>query len=407
MPKELKQELVSCQYFTWRLGRRDNNGLYYGDGRSNRINAGRHSLGTVDRIEALASLRQLDLAMAVKFGLADAKVLQQAPENLLPLDEGIKLYMASVQRPPAMGGASKTTFKRYRAIFDKFKVFAAKRHVGHWQEVSKRVLEGYGGWLYDEKYAPATLYIEINTIKQTINWLIAEGHLPESAKINLAVKKVGDSDAFCYTPDQVNAILDHAFGNPDLHWIGNAIVGLVYTGLRISELAQLRWATIDLEHEDKTIRIIDNSGSTAKVDDLVQMSTKTHRSRNLPIHPMLLKVLETIPRHPDGRVFHGPWGGVLKPDTVRRVLIDAVLTPLKSKFPGEPGFRSFANGRLHSFRHFFCSKCASDGIAEQVVMKWLGHTSSRMVQHYYHLHDDESQRQMKKLTSVGGPITAS
>ena len=198
-----------------------------------------------------------------------------------------------------MGGASKTTFKRYRAIFDKFKEFAAKRRVGHWQEVNKRVLEGYGGWLYDEKYAPATLYIEINTIKQTINWLIAEGHLPESAKINLAVKKVGDSEAYCYSPEQVNAILLQCTSDSDLHWLGNVIVGLVFTGLRISELAQLRWAAIDLDQ--KVIRIIDNSGTTAKADNLVQISTKTHRSRTLPIHPELLRVLQAMPRHADGR----------------------------------------------------------------------------------------------------------
>jgi integrase len=163
--------------------------------------------------------------------------------------------------------------------------------------------------------------------------LIGEGHLPESAKIKLAVKKVGDSETFCYTPEQVQAIIAHAFSDPELQWIGNTIVGLVYTGLRIGELAQLRWAAIDLEQKDKVIRIIDNSGSTARADDRVQMSTKTHRSRALPIHPMLLRVLETMPRHPDGRVFHGPWGGVLKPDTVRRVLIDKVLTPLKEQVP--------------------------------------------------------------------------
>jgi len=403
MPKMLQQELVSCQFFTWRLGRRDSN-VYYADGRSNAVSAGRHSLATAERTEALDALRQLDAAMAVKFGLANASILHTTQEKMLPLKDGIKLYMDSVQRPAAMGGAAKATFKRYRAVFDKFEAFAARRHIHHWQEVNKRLLEEYGGWLRDEEFAPATLYLEINTLKQIVKWLIGEGQLPETAKIKLAVKKIGDSDRFCYRPEQVNAILEHAFGDPDLHWLGNAVVGLVYTGLRIGELAQLRWAAIDLDQ--KVVRIIDNSGSMAKADDLVQMSTKTHRSRTLPIHPELLRVLETMPRHPDGRVFHGVQGGVLKPDTLRRALIAYVLTPLKDKFPGQPGFRSFTDGRLHSFRHFFCSKCAADGVPEQVVMRWLGHSTSRMVQHYYHLHDEESQRQMSKLTSVGGPVTA-
>jgi hypothetical protein len=61
----------------------------------------------------------------------------------------------------------------------------------------------------------------------------------------------------------------------------------------------------------------------------------------------------------------------------------------------------FAAGRLHSYRHYFCSTCANRGVPEQVVMEWLGHADSKMVRHYYHLHDAEAQRQMKRLNFVG------
>jgi integrase len=40
-------------------------------------------------------------------------------------------------------------------------------------------------------------------------------------------------------------------------------------------------------------------------------------------------------------------------------------------------------------------------VPEQVVMTWLGHRDSQMVRHYYHLHDDEAQRQMKRLNFLG------
>ena len=63
----------------------------------------------------------------------------------------------------------------------------------------------------------------------------------------------------------------------------------------------------------------------------------------------------------------------------------------------------FKDGRLHSFRHYFCSTCANSGVPEQVVMNWLGHRSSAMVRHYYHLHDDEAQRQMAKLKLIRDP----
>jgi integrase len=77
------------------------------------------------------------------------------------------------------------------------------------------------------------------------------------------------------------------------------------------------------------------------------------------------------------------------------------LTPLHERFPAAPGQISFADGRLHSFRHFFCSTCANNGVPEQVVMQWLGHRDSAMVRHYYHLHDEEAQRQMRRLSILG------
>jgi hypothetical protein len=30
-------------------------------------------------------------------------------------------------------------------------------------------------------------------------------------------------------------------------------------------------------------------------------------------------------------------------------------------------------------------------------MNWLGHRNSKMVNRYYHLHDEEAQRQMSKI----------
>ncbi|KKL96391.1 hypothetical protein LCGC14_1844980, partial [marine sediment metagenome] len=79
------------------------------------------------------------------------------------------------------------------------------------------------------------------------------------------------------------------------------------------------------------------------------------------------------------------------------------LALLVDQFPGKPDDPSFTDGRLHSFRHFFVSKCAHDGVPEQTVMRWLGHRSSRIVQRYYHLHDEEAHRQMARVKSVGGP----
>jgi integrase len=91
----------------------------------------------------------------------------------------------------------------------------------------------------------------------------------------------------------------------------------------------------------------------------------------------------------------------LKPDTVRRILVREVLEPLAHRFP-RTGHKGFRDGRLHSFRHYFCSTCANSGVPERMVMEWLGHVDSEMVRHYYHLHDAEARQRMAGLDFLGG-----
>ncbi|MCH7814806.1 MAG: tyrosine-type recombinase/integrase [Planctomycetes bacterium] len=108
-----------------------------------------------------------------------------------------------------------------------------------------------------------------------------------------------------------------------------------------------------------------------------------------------------MPHNIDGRVFHGPRGGKIKPDRVRVLLIRDVIEPLKKRFPTPPGERGFEHGRVHGFRHYFCSAAANAGVPMIVLMVWLGHRDSGMVRHYFHLHDTESQEQMQKLDFAG------
>jgi integrase len=112
-------------------------------------------------------------------------------------------------------------------------------------------------------------------------------------------------------------------------------------------------------------------------------------------------VLESIPRT-DQYVFHGPRGGRLKADTLRNCLVRDVIEKLADRFPKQfEGEQSFEDGRLHSFRHYFCSVCANTGVPERIVMEWLGHSDSEMVRHYYHLNDEESRRKMDQLDLLG------
>ncbi len=395
MPKPRKNDVIHCANFNWRLTRRGN--TWYADGRSNSPPAGRHSLGTKDREEALKLLPELDRVRAEELGLIPRTAKSDCVAPPLSLEQGRQLYEKHLARPRVTGGVRESTRKRYRTVFDKFIPFAKSKGVTDWNRVTGELLRDYARHLEDKGYANKTLVNELTTLKQAIKWLIESRHLEGVQPIELKLRKAESVPAYCYRAAEVTAMVDHCSANADVHWLANVITALACTGLRISELSSLRWGDVDLE--SGRITLTDETGLSPS-NARQRRELKSGRSRSFPIHPDLQAVLQRLPRV-DAFVFHGPRGGRLKPDTVRRSFVREVIKPLSAMFPTPDGERGFKDGRLHSFRHYFCSTCANSGVPERMVMDWLGHADSEMIRHYYHLHDEEAQRRMVSLDFLG------
>jgi integrase len=389
------QHKIQSQYFTWNLYRRG--GLFYADGRSNRPPLGRFSLGTDDHSAALDHLRELDLTQAVRLGRVE-KPLNGGTVIELGLPEGRRLFEAHVGRSEIVGGARLSTRKRYRAVFDKLLEFASTRGVVAWNQITRALLEAYVQHLEQKGYAYRSIYLEATVVKQAVNWLIEAGHLPESCRLRLRLSRDNETSTYCWTEAEVRAMLEHCRARPDLQPLGQLLTLLALTGLRISEALQLRWSDVDLTADQPMIHLVDESRKRQRALSGAVRTLKGKRGRSLPIYQDLRQMLLEMPRRSDGLVFHGPQGGRWKSDSVRTLLKRAVIAPLAVRFhrsSGEPGFES---GRLHSFRHFFCSQCANQGIPERTLMSWLGHAEAAMVRRYYHLTDTESRRLMDRLS---------
>ncbi len=395
MPKPRMKTEIQCRYFRWLIGTRK--GVYFGDGRSNTPSLGRHSLGTRDLKEAQEIIHDLDTRMAVEHGKADRRVLPaNSNDQQLEFAAGRQLYEKYTQRPRIAGGPRLTTFKRYRAVLDKFLLYAQNNHLRYWNQVNRGVLDGYAGWLDGESYAYATEYLELNTIKQILKFLVENNHLPQTALFSYPLQKPQGTDTYCWRQEEVQAIIEHCH-TTGLYWLENAVTALSTTGLRIGELASLRWTDLDLDKGTVTLTDESTSAKRGKSD---RRTTKTGASRSFPIHAKLRSVFVSLERSADGLIFHGPRGGKIKADTMRRILIRDVLEPLKDRFPPQGDEPSFVDGRLHSFRHYFCSACANNNVPERVLMSWLGHSSSKMIRRYYHLHSEESQRHIEQIEFI-------
>ncbi len=401
MAKKRNSERILAKYFVWRVFRR--NKIYWADGRSKKIDAGRHSLGTADHDEAVSRLHQLDAVRAVELKQADESILKSVDKDEITLERGVDLYKKYVARPAVLKGAKESTQSRYKAVFDKAVPYMKGMGLRTWNQIKKHHLESYAAFLQEEEYAYATLFLEVTTLKQLIKYLVTEKLLPRENEIDLPMEKAKDTNTYCYRAEEFAAMVELCRTTPDLDWLGDVLVALATTGMRISELASRRWGDIDF---DANVISLKDESTNKRSGGGKARTTKSGYSRSFPIHAELRRVLEKLRlRGETGTVFRAVRGGVLHPDNVRTSLVKQVIEPLASRFPSDKDEIGFKDGRLHSFRHFFCSECANQGVPELLLMRWLGHRSSDMVQRYYRLHDQESQRQMKNLKFGGSDAT--
>ena len=401
MPKKPNHQIV-CEYYHWNLFRRD--GVYYADGRLNQPSLGKHSLGTRDRDQALAALRTLDRQMALSRQVIRPR--QEESIQDVSIEQGWERYLAHSARPDVLGGASAGTKKRYRAIRDKHQTFCLKQGVHSWKEVDKKHVTAYGGYLNKAGYADATTYLELTLIKQLVKWMVEEEKaLPESHRIRLSLRRSEQSSTFCYSREQIRAMVDLCRSNPKLCWLADVMVALATTGMRAGELASLRWSDVDML--TSIITLPDNRHSGRHQEAGAVRTTKGRRTRRLPIHARLREVLETLAHRPDGRVFSGPSGGRFLANSACKIFIRDVIAPLMARFPTLAGEIGFESGRLHSFRHAFVSQSFVDGASEGEIREWVGHTNSRIVERYRHLRNDDARRKMDKINFLGdAPVPA-
>lgn len=100
MPRKPKESPIACQFFMWRLFRR--NSVFYADGRGKKFALGKHSLGTRDRDQAIDRLKALDLHKAIELGLVKPEAAE--PTATVSVAVGWQSFMEYCGRSPVMGG---------------------------------------------------------------------------------------------------------------------------------------------------------------------------------------------------------------------------------------------------------------------------------------------------------------
>jgi len=83
------------------------------------------------------------------------------------------------------------------------------------------------------------------TLIQTFKWLLAEKHIAGLESLKLKLPKIESAKPYCYRPVEIAAMVEQCQSSPRLNRLCGVVVAFATTGLRISELAKLKWSDID------------------------------------------------------------------------------------------------------------------------------------------------------------------
>jgi integrase len=299
------------------------------------------------------------------------------PQKRAPLiQDAVKTYLAYLKTEGRCDG----TLKRYGPELERFTEFAAEHRVTRLSAVNVSLLDKYRAWRVGQSASPATLHHETTVIKQFVNYAFGREMISSNPLKKLKLKKPKPSEPVAFTLDEVEAILTKAHDR-----YRPIFEVLALTGMRIGELEWLTWEDIDFENGFVKIRAKDG------------WQPKDRDNRSIPMHSRLRRLLEGLPR--DGRwVFVGP-PCAKYPKGGQRVAERRALAALKkaAKAAGVPEKKR----KLHTFRHFFASFAANNGVEMAKLMKWMGHASVEMVMRYYTLGEDESRQAMLAVPFEG------
>jgi integrase len=118
------------------------------------------------------------------------------------------------------------------------------------------------------------------------------------------------------------------------------------------------------------------------------MRPKNGRDRSVPLNDRALEALRNLPHL-------GRWVVQQQHANGSRQVTERKALKALQKVLKQAGIQE---GKLHTFRHFFISYCANQGVPPPMVMKWVGQRDLAVIMEYYHLTNEESHRAMSSLS---------
>jgi integrase len=268
------------------------------------------------------------------------------------------------------GSTAKATYAKYSQVVGRFLVHLGSRAGASLASVSSTDVSAFRDKLAAEGRSPKTVNLAKSVLNIAFEVARRRGMIPfnpAAAVDNLRTSRAdGPSGREAFSDTELAGLVSAASGD----WRGAILLGAT-SGLRLGDIAGLRWQSVDLN--ERLIRVV--TGKTGKVVVV-------------PMHPDFLEWLALRERG-IGRAFVFPGlsgnrvggtGGlsVQFAEIVKKTGVAMRVTERKGKG------RTTRSKTFHSLRHSFISALANSGVAPDIRQKLAGHTDPRVHADYTH-----------------------
>lgn len=330
------------------------------------------TLSNGKKVEKSFGTSNLGRATEMAKGISSELIIKEEGESIdLPenLSEAFDQYIQYLK----CEGCVRKTIVRYKSIYKNFTSFALSKKVNSINGLSQRLLNLYRQ-KRESEVGDTTRYFEAERIVEFGSYLVSEGLLKENPFSMNKLRKPQKVPWPWFTYSQVEAVLAVASDKDK-----KVFEFLAYTGIRIGELKRLCWSHIDF---NRNILLVESTPDNP---------TKGKKQREIPMHDRVLKVLSSL-EPKVGLVFNSGKSNKHQkgdgPLNERRLLerVKKICRKLEIE------------GTIHSFRKFFCSYMANQGIPPLTLMSWSGHSDIKvLINSYYKLNEEDSLNFMKKV----------
>lgn len=261
-------------------------------------------------------------------------------------------------------GKRPKTIQSYVGDIVGFLVYLDEMNVDFDGDLRRFHVTGYRNLLLEEGYEATTVNKKVNSLQAFNRWLLTKGltaeHVVDLRKDRVRVASGSEKQVEVYSEKQLEKLLFHVQGGKVSIRDRAIVLALLYTGVRVSELCDLKLRHLDL------------------LTGHIRVTGKGGKVREVPLKPEVADAIRDYltarakSKYADAEELFLSQRGPLQRDAVNTMLEKLAV-------------RAGLDVRLkpHAFRHTFCTRLVRKGVPLTVVSKLAGHSSVETTARFY------------------------